>query len=125
MYLHCSLSCIDCPKQLTADYVHKMLIYSLIPKNSDDINQCVNNSWSDGTHSYFDTLGLIINESEWLHRRGSAAARSTTEILQMMVSCHRGHGLLGETARDAIPQETSNKTMRLLDRPQSSCHIQH
>lgn len=30
----------------------------------------------------------------------------------------------GETAHDAIPPETSNKTMKLLIRPQSSCQLQ-
>lgn len=47
-----------------------------------------------------------MSESGCGCERASAAARSTTEILHMMVSCHRSNGLLGETARDVIPAET-------------------
>lgn len=50
------------------------------------------------------------------HRGGSAAARSTTDILHTMVSCHRGDVLLGETDHDAIPQETTKSRSFLKDR---------
>lgn len=69
---------------------------------------------------------IHTNESDKL-RRGSAAAWNKTKILHTMVSCQEGWRSVGrgETARDAIPPETSNKTMKLLIRPQSSCQLQH
>lgn len=42
----------------------KMPSYTPWPKNSDDINQCVNNSQSDGAQIHiFDIFGLIMSQS--------------------------------------------------------------
>lgn len=79
--VQCSLSHTGFPVSIALDGAP---CYVPIPKNSNDINQCVNNSWSYGTQTQFcDTSGLITM-SQTGSEEGSAAAQSTARILHMM-----------------------------------------
>lgn len=70
-------------------------------------------------NSFFTPRLRIMNLSCSMEG-GSAAAQSIVEILHIIAFCHRGGGLLGETAHDAIPQEMGSITMTLLEKPHCS-----